>query len=122
VDGRKLRAAYQQEFRKLDLVSGWAAKQAPPKRTKKSSIASGRRVESGEALMRDEAYRAVDVFTLLLWYHKKNEHAFYDNAHQFANIIKQLMKGIKNRNASDKLDFCPEIRKGELQQGSYACV
>jgi len=119
VDGKTLRTAYGAEFRRDEQVRSWALKQAPPKRTKTSSIASGKRVEAGEADIKVEAYRAVDIFTRYLWYHDKNRHVLYDSAHQYANVLKQMMNGIKNRTKKDKLHFNNAIRNFELKQGTY---
>jgi hypothetical protein len=117
-DGKDLRSAYAKEFRHDKQLYGWAFKQPPPPRTKASSIASGRRVETGASDVKEEAYRAVDIFTRLLWYHDKNKHVLYDNAHQFANVLKQMMNLIKNRTKQDKLHFTANMRKFELSQGT----
>jgi hypothetical protein len=76
-------------------------------------------VEQGQALEKDEAYKSVDIFTRYLWYHRKNAHVLYDNAHQFANVLKQMINSIKNRNKKDKLQFNPEIRKRERSDGTH---
>ena len=76
-------------------------------------------MESGESDSKAEAYRSVDIFTRLLWYHDKNKHVLYDNAHQFANVLKQMMNLIKNRTKKDKLHFNENIRKFELAQGTH---
>jgi hypothetical protein len=83
-------------------------------------MASGRRVQRGQAPEKDEAYKAVDIFSQYLWYHDKNSHVLYDNAHQFANIIKQMLLAVKNRNKSDKLHFNKPMRKRERDQGTHA--
>jgi hypothetical protein len=119
VAGKDLRRAYATEFRHTKQLQEWASKKAPPPpRTKQSSIASGKRVETGASNPKEEAYRAVDIFTQLLWYHDKNKHVLYDNAHQFANVLKQMMNLIKNRTKKDKLHFNANIRKAELAQGT----
>jgi hypothetical protein len=113
-----LRDRYAEEFKFDPLLKEWATKGPPRTRTKASSIASGKRVERGQAAEKDEAYKAVDIFTSHLWYHDKNNHVLYDNAHQFANVLKQLLNVIKNRNKKDKLAFNPEIRKTERNSGT----
>jgi hypothetical protein len=75
-------------------------------------------VERGQAEATDEAYRAVDIFTRRLWYHQKNAHVLYDNAHMFANVMKQMLGSVKNRNKKDKLKFNPEMRKRERSTGT----
>jgi hypothetical protein len=112
-----LRRAYEKEFGQDDTLKEWARLVAPRKRTKKSSVAAGMRVESGGGNIDMEAYRAVDIFTRLLWYHDKNKHVLYDNAHQFANVLKQMMNSIKNRTKKDKLHFNNKIRAVELKLG-----
>jgi hypothetical protein len=114
-----LRRAYAAEFKGDKTLKAWSKMLTPPpKRTKISSIASGRRVESGESTATSEAYKAVDIFTELLWYHDKNKHVIYDNAHQFANVLKQMMNSIKNRTKKDKLQFNTVIRQRELDNGN----
>jgi hypothetical protein len=117
VKGKTLRKAYGKEFKRDDQLKAWATKQAPPKRTKTSSIRSGKRVESGEANVKQEAYKSVDIFTKYLWYHDKNKHNMNDNAHQFSNVMKQMMNSIKNRTKKDKLHFNGAIRAKERAQG-----
>jgi hypothetical protein len=75
-------------------------------------------VERGQAEPTDEAYKAVDIFTRDLWYHEKNAHVLYDNAHMFANVIKQMLGSVKNRNKKDKLKFNPDMRKRERTTGT----
>ena len=117
VEGTKLRAAYAKEFKGDATLRAWATKNAPPLRTKLSSIASGKRVESGASTEKEEAYKSVDLFTRLLWYHDKNNHVLYDNAHQFANVLKQMLNFMKNRTKKDKLLFTQTMRKRELASG-----
>ena len=118
MEAKDTRNAYAHEFREDPTLRAWASLPPPPKRTKRSSIASGKRVESGQSKIKQEAYRAVDIFTKYLWYHDKNRHVLYDNAHQFANVLKQMMNFINNRNKGNQLNFTPKIRKQELAQGT----
>jgi hypothetical protein len=118
-DGKALRAAYAKAFPASKHLQDWAKKPKPAARTKESSIRSGNRVLSGASTKPYEAYYRVDIFTELLWYHNKNKHVLYDNAHQFANVLKQMMNTIKNRTKKDKLQFNANIRRVELKQGNY---
>ena len=118
VEGMELREAFKKEFSADATLQDWAKKHAPPKRTKISSLKAGRRVASGQSMMENEAYRDEDIFSLLLWYHDKNKHVLYDNAHQFANVLKQMMNAIKNRTKKDKLNFSQNIRAKELAEGN----
>jgi hypothetical protein len=120
VDGQALRAAYAREFAGDELLTKWSEQRAPAMRTKASSIASGQRTAAKESLEKNEAYKAVDIFTRKLWYHNKNKHVLYDNAHQFANVLKQMMNAIKNRTKKDKLLFSNAIRERELGFGKQA--
>jgi hypothetical protein len=118
VEGTALRKAYAKEFKASPTLKDWAKKKAPSMRTKASSIASGKRVEKRQSKPTDEAYKAVDVFTRLLWYHDKNKHVIYDNAHQFANVLKQMMNSIKDTTKKDKLQFNTLIRQAEAADGT----
>jgi hypothetical protein len=114
---RVLRGAYSRAFPHDDLLEEWSKKLAPAARTKARSIASGERVASGAREPKEEAYKDVDIFTKYLWYHDKNRHVLYDNAHQFANVLKQMLNAIKNRTKKDKLNFNNNIRATELRRG-----
>ena len=86
-----LRGLYRKEFHANEEWAQLAHLECPAKRTKESAIASGNRVQQGAAKKKDEAYHDVDIFTVALWYHDKVKDNMYDNAHQFANAIKQLL-------------------------------
>jgi ornithine carbamoyltransferase len=118
VQGMALRAAYAKAFPQDKHLQAWAKKTKPAARTKESSVRSGERVVSGASTKPYEAYYRVDIFTELLWYHNKNKHVLYDNAHQFANVLKQMMNTIKNRTKKDKLQFNANIRKVERKNGN----
>ena len=122
VAGQALRTAYAREFSADELLTKWSKQRAPTMRTKACSIASGERTAAKESLGKNEAYKAVDIFTQKLWYHNKNKHVLYDNAHQFANVLKQMMNVIKDRTKKDKLQFNTHIRDGELALGKQTDV
>jgi hypothetical protein len=92
-----LRGEYKSEFVNADGVSPSACEPPPAKRTKTSAVASGNRVQRGESTAKEEAFKDVDLYTTSLWYHDKIGHTLYDLAHQFANVIKHVLKYQKNK-------------------------
>jgi hypothetical protein len=54
------------------------------------------------------------LYTTSLWYHDKIGHTLYDLAHQFANVIKHVLKYQKNKKKGDKLVFTQEARSHEV--------
>ena len=111
---KSLRDDYKEEFAEVASVWPSAFEPRPAKRTKLNAIASGNRVLRGESRFKDEAYKDVDNYTTSLWYHDKIKHTLYDLAHQFANVIKHMLKYMKNKKKGDKLVFTPKERSHEV--------
>ena len=74
---------------------------------------SGNRVANGETAEKDEAFKDVDVYTMMLCYHDKIRHTYYDLAHQFANVIKHMLNYMKNKTTSNSVLFNPAKREHE---------
>ena len=113
-DDHPLRAEYAKEFEAYPELASLASLPPPDRRTKASAIASGNRVRTGQTNIKDEAFRDVDLFTTSLWYHDKILHTLYDNAHQFANVIKHILIFIHNL-AGTKVNFKESQRDYEIQ-------
>ena len=110
-----LRDAYEEEFAAVDDLAAFAGEGRPKKRTKKEAVASGNRVRQGEAKEKDEAFKDVDHHTSMLWYHDKIKHTLYDLAHQLANVLKHILKFMKNKQKKDKQVFTPAARAYEVE-------
>ena len=115
-DEDDLRKQYEEEFAQADDVGLFSSMERPAKRTKTSAIDSGNRAARHESKEVDEAYKDVDIYTTSLWYHDKIKHTLYDLAHQFANVIKQLLKYMKNKKKADKTVFPPQARAYEVDK------
>lgn len=96
----ELRTLYKREFSAVEEMVEMADQGRPRKRTKAAAVASGNRVLTGEADAKHEAFKDVDVFTTTLWYHDKIKHNMYDLAHQFANVVKQHLRYMRNTKKS----------------------
>ena len=85
---RRLREEYAKEFAGVDRVAKFATMNRPSNRTHTSCLESGRRCTGSVASKKQEAFHGVSCFSRLLWYHKIPKHNRYDEAHTFANQIK----------------------------------
>ena len=92
-----LRGTYDEVFAADSHLQHLAYEQRPAKRSKAESIDTGNRVQQGELKADSAAYTDVDYHTISLWYHDKNKHTIYDLAHEFSNVLKQMMSFIKNK-------------------------
>jgi hypothetical protein len=109
----EIRAAYAEEFKRVPEMVAYAEQKAPKARKKADAIASGNRFQRGESNKKSSAYYDVDWFTQMLNYHNKISHTIYDLAHEFSNVIKQMLNLIMNKTKKDKLSFTPARRKYE---------
>jgi len=75
-------------------------------------------VQAGELAALDAAFTDVDIYTTLLHYHDKIKHTLYDNAHEVANAVKQMLIFIGNH-VGKKLKFNPGSRQHELSAGRF---
>ena len=110
-----LRKEYEAVFAADADMAAFAGEGRPKKRTKASAVASGNRVRQGEAPEKDEAFKDVDLHTTMLWYHNKIKHTLYDLAHQLANVLKHILKFLKDKQKHDKKVFTPEARAYEVE-------
>jgi len=99
-DDTELRELYKEEFALLPAVASLADKTRPGRRTKASAIAAGNRVLTGQSQRNQEAFSDVDIYTTHLWYHDKIQHTLYDQAHQLANVMKQLLQLFRGKTVS----------------------
>ena len=99
-DDTELRELYKEEFALLPAVASLADKTRPGRRTKASAIAAGNRVLTGQSKPNQEAFSDVDIYTTHLWYHDKIQHTLYDQAHQLANVMKQLLQLFRGKTVS----------------------
>ena len=115
-DEDDLQKQYEEEFVQADDVALFSSMERPTKRTKTSAIDSGNRTAQGVSKEVDEAYKDVDIYTTSLWYHDKIKHTLYDLAHQFANVVKHILKYMKNKKKADKTVFPPQARAYEVDK------
>jgi hypothetical protein len=85
---RALRAKYATEFAGCKRLAELADKIRPQSRTHTSCLKSGRRCTGKTKSKTAEAFHGVACFSRLLWYHKIPLHNRYDEAHTFANHLK----------------------------------
>jgi hypothetical protein len=85
---KRLRDEYEHEFAGCQAIAKFARMDRPQKRTHKACMESGRRCTGSKASKKKEAFHGVSCFSKLLWYHKIPIHNRYDEAHTFANNIK----------------------------------
>jgi hypothetical protein len=83
-----LRDQYATEFAACPKIADFAFLPRPQARTHTSCIDSGRRCTGSKKSKQLETFYGVSVFSRLLWYHKIPKHNRYDEAHMFANNIK----------------------------------
>lgn len=114
-----VRELFQEEFGHVQGMDELSRKGRPQKRTREGAIRAGKLVESGQRSASDEAYKGVDVYTLLLDYHDKVQHTLYDLAHNFCNVIKQALNTIKNTGKDGKSLFNRAMRKYENDMGRF---
>ena len=108
-----LRAEYARTFKKFPKLERLSTLPKPARRSKRSALAAGRKVETGASKKDDEAYSGVDVFSELLPYHDKVKDTVYDCSHQGANVLKQSFKAMSNRTKKDKPWFTTAVRTYE---------
>jgi hypothetical protein len=117
---KDLMTSYKREFKHTyegGVPTNELGEEGPPrKRTKKQAVDAGNRVLTAKSAEKEEAYKDVDIYTTSLWYHDKIAHTMYDLAHQFGNVIKQMLNYIRNTNKKGKVKFSPEVRTYETEK------
>jgi hypothetical protein len=96
---KALRAKYATEFAGFKDLADLADMNRPQARTHTSCLKSGKRCTGSKKSKKAEAFHGVACFSRLLWYHKIPVHNRYDEAHTFANNLKNEIAYIGVRHA-----------------------